>query len=155
MKREPMSDAAREQHGALSHAQLRRLGMSTKVRRAMLARGELQRAAPGVVVVAGSPETWLQRLQVGLLALGPTAFVSHEAAAHLLGLDRSRAGRAEFTIPRTTRRVTIPNAVVHTTRVVGPVDVLSVEGMRCASATRTVLDLAAAGAHPAPADQFV
>ena len=39
-------------------------------------------------------------------------------------------------------------AIVHTTATVGPVDVITVCGFRCASATRTILDLAAAGADP-------
>ena len=47
-------------------------------------------------VVAGSPDTWHRRLQVGLLALGGRRWVSHEAAARLHGLDRS---------PRRCRRV--------------------------------------------------
>jgi very-short-patch-repair endonuclease len=37
---------------------------------------------------------------------------------------------------------------VHTTTTVGPVDVITVSGFRCASATRMILDLAATGASP-------
>jgi very-short-patch-repair endonuclease len=94
-------------------------------------------------VIAGSADTWHRRLQVGLLALGQDAFVSHEAAATLHGLDRSRQ-TVEFTVRRSRRGPTIRGATVHTTRTVGPVDVVTVSGFRCASATRTVLDLAGA-----------
>jgi very-short-patch-repair endonuclease len=103
------------------------------------------RAAPAVVVLTAAPQTWHQRLRVGLLALGPHAWVSHEAAAALHGLDRSLARCVEFTVPRGRRPLAIPGARVHTTRDVGPTDVISVQGFRCASATRTILDLAAIG----------
>jgi len=50
-----------------------------------------------VAVVVGSPDTWYRRLQVGLLALGPQAWVSHEAAAALLGLDKAMFEPIDFT----------------------------------------------------------
>lgn len=101
-----------------------------------------------MVVVAGSADTWYRRLQVGLLALGDDAWVSHEAAAALHGLDRSPPDALEFTVPRSRRRRSPRGATVHTTTQIGPVDVLTIAGFRCASATRTVLDLAAASAKP-------
>jgi very-short-patch-repair endonuclease len=51
-------------------------------------------------------------------------------------------------VPRRVRRRGPDGAIVHTTATVGPVDVMTVCGFRCASATRTILDLAAAGADP-------
>jgi very-short-patch-repair endonuclease len=80
------------------------------------------------------------------LALGPKAFVSHESAAALLGLDRSKADVVVLTVPRGCRLVEVPSTTVHTTTHIGPIDVVSVAGFRCTSATRTVLDLAADGA---------
>jgi very-short-patch-repair endonuclease len=136
---------ASQQHGAVHHRQLRALGVSAKAQRSAIADGWMVRAAPSVVVLAAAPDTWHRRLRVGLLALGPKAWVSHEAAAALHGLDRTSPGDVEFTVPRGCRRVAITGAAVHTTRDVGPTDVISVHGFRCASATRTVLDLAAAG----------
>jgi hypothetical protein len=142
-------EAAGHQYGALTHRQLRDLGVSAKAQRTAVSAGWMIRAAPGVIVLAAAPQTWEQRLQVGLLALGRDAWVSHEAAASLLGLDRSPPDRAEFTVPRGCRSVAIPRAVVHTARDVGRLDVITVRGFRCASATRTVLDLAASGADEA------
>jgi hypothetical protein len=101
------------------------------------------------VVVSGSPDTWHRRLQVALLVLGPGAFVSHEAAAALLGLDGSNAGAVVLTVPREHRRRRLTGVAVHTTDSVGPHDVLTIQGFPCASATRTVVDLAASGAPPA------
>lgn len=129
---------------------------------------------PTVAVVGGSPDTWHRRLHVGLLALGPAAWVSHEAAAALHGLDRSPHEPLEFTVRRTRRRAcsnaVAPNTTtaaaaatpvsgaaastttstststtarrVHSSALFGLYDVLRIEGLRCASATRTILDLA-------------
>jgi very-short-patch-repair endonuclease len=113
-----------------------------------VASGQLHPASPTVFVVCGSPQTWYRRLQIGLLALGESAWVSHEAAAALLGLDRSNEQAVEFTVPRGVRRRGVSGAIVHTTTHVGPIDVITVRGFRCASATRTVLDLAATGVTP-------
>jgi very-short-patch-repair endonuclease len=100
------------------------------------------------VVVSGSPDTWHRRLQVGLLVLDAGAFVSHEAAAALLSLDGSNAGAVVFTVPREHRRQRLAGIELHTTDSLGPHDVLMIRGFPCASATRTVVDLAASGAPP-------
>ena len=146
MKLDAAYHLARRQHGAISNRQLRRLGIGARVQRTLMAAERFEVAVPGVVVVSGSADTWRRRLSVGLLALGPKAFVSHEGAAALLDLDRSRPEAVAFTVPRSCRIVEVPGATVHTTTHIGPVDVLSVDGFRCTSATRTVLDLAASGA---------
>jgi very-short-patch-repair endonuclease len=141
-----VNELAARQHGAVGVRQLRALGISARARRTLVADRRLRLVAPGVVVAAGSPDTWHRRLQVGLLALGSRAWVSHEAAAALHGLDRTTPDRVEFTVPRRIRLVPISGAIVHTTTDVGAHDVLTVAGFRCASATRTILDLAGAGA---------
>ncbi len=139
-------EIARDQHGAIGVFQLRRSGMTARDQRALVAAGRLELVEPTVVVVPGSPDTWHRRLQVGLLALGDGAWVSHEAAAALLGLDGAIPGPLTFTVVRAKRRQAPKGCTVHTTTEVGPADVLSVAGFRCSSATRTVLDLAASGA---------
>jgi very-short-patch-repair endonuclease len=145
----PALELASRQHGALADRQLRALGVSSRAQRRAVEQGVLIRVAPGAVVVGGSPDSWHRRLQVGLLVLGPGAFVSHEAAAALLGLDGTRAGAVVFTVPRQRRRHRLTGVDVHTTDSVGPHDVLTIQGFPCASATRTVVDLAASGAPPA------
>jgi very-short-patch-repair endonuclease len=134
---------AANQHGAVSHRQLRSAGLSAKAQQSAVATGWLRAAEPTVVVVAGSPDTWYRRLWIGLLALDERGWISHEAAARLHGLDRAREDVVEFTVPRRSRTLTC-SATVHTTGHVGPFDVLTVDGYRCASATRTIIDLARA-----------
>jgi very-short-patch-repair endonuclease len=136
-----------EQHGAASVAQLRECGMSSKAQKAAIARNQLRLVERTVVVVFGSPDTWFRRLQIGLLALGPDAWVSHESAATLLGLDRTQFEPLHFTTRR-ANRTTLRRGQVHTTDVGGGLDVTTVHGFRCASATRTILDLAYLGVPP-------
>jgi hypothetical protein len=142
-------ELASRQHGAVADRQLRDVGISARAQRRAFGQGLFARAAPGVVVVCGSSDTWHRRLQVGLLVLGSRAFVRHEAAAALLGLDGSSPGAAVFTVPRERRRRRVPGVEVHTTDSLGAHDVLTIQGFSCASATRTVVDLAASGASPA------
>ena len=139
-------EIAAHQHGAVSAPQLREIGVTPKVRRNAIAAGILAVAEPTVFVAAGSADTWYRRLQVGLLALGPNAWVSHEAAAALHDLDRTPPNTVAFTVLRGQRGARLRCGVVHTTNFRGPHDVITVNGFRCSSSTRTVLDLASAGA---------
>lgn len=133
--------AAAAQHGAIAVGQLRAMGMNAAMQRRAMRSAWLRAAVPGVVVLAGSEDTWHRRLRIGLLALGDEAWVSHEAAARLHGLDRA-VEAVDFSMPRRSRR-SVPPLPVHTTGVVGRLDLVGVEGFRCSSATRTIIDLAA------------
>lgn len=142
-----VTEIAAEQYGAISTSQLRHAGLSAKAQRAAVGRGWLELAAPKVLVIAGSPPTWHRRLQVGLLVLDGAGWVSHEAAAGLHGLDRTVAEALTFTASRSARgHVFADWMCVHTTELLGPYDIVRLGGLRCTSATRTILDLAAAGA---------
>lgn len=138
---------AAEQRGAVSTEQMRGCGLTWKAQRTAERNGLLRFVEPCVAVVVGSPDSWHRRLWVGLLALGPEAWVSHEAAAALHGLDRALFEPLDFTVPRGIRR-RIGFGHVHTTAHVGPLDVVTVDGIRCSSATRTILDLAYLGVPP-------
>lgn len=98
---------------------------------------------PRVYVVAGSPATVERRQFAGLLCLGPSAVLSHEAAARLHGFDRARRDVVEFTMPRSARGCRVP-FVVHTTRLLPKIDRVRVCGFPCTSATRTIIDMARA-----------
>lgn len=137
---------ATRQHGAVGVRQLRDLGVDARVRRGAIAEGWLRPAAGGVgvLVVAGSPDTWWRQMAVGVLTVGEHGWASHEAAARLHGLDRS-IEMVEFTVPRAQRRRDHGGLTVHTTDHVGRLDVVTVSNLRCTSATRTVIDLAYQG----------
>ena len=142
-----ITDLAADQDGLISVDQLRAHGVTPWTQRVLVADGWMFRLAPRVYALRGSPDTHRRRLRCGLLCLGERSWVSHEAAAALHGLDRSRPHAVEFTIDRARRPAVLPFAV-HTTRRLEPIDQVVVDGFPVMSATRTVFDLALARAHP-------
>jgi len=140
-----VTDLAADQEGLISGQQLRTLGISKWARQRLVADGRLERIAPRVFAIRGAPNTQRQRLRAGLLCLGARSWVSFESAAALHGLDRSNHRAVEFTITRGRRPPLLP-FVVHTTSRVRSIDFVTVDGFRATSPTRTVFDLALAGA---------
>ena len=99
---------AAHQHGLISLDQLRRLGVTRRQLRGLVEHGWLHPMAPRVFGLAGVPPSIERRLTLGLLSLGPSAVVSHEAAARLHQFDRSVPDAVEFTVPRTERHARGP-----------------------------------------------
>ncbi len=139
-----IASLAARQYGLISLHQLADLGVSRSQIRTLLARGVLVTEAPRVLAVAGAPAAHRRSLLAGLLCLGPSAMVSHEAAATIHSFDRCIPGAIEFSMPRTGRG-RVSGFVVHTSGSFGPTDRVTVDGLRCTSATRTILDLARSG----------
>src|SRR4051812_23799093 len=136
---------AASQHGVVGRQQLGDLEVTRRWLDNLIRRGVLVRRAPGVFAVVGMPETWHQQLMVGLLALGPSSWVSHEAAAALHGMDRSPPGAVELTVERGQRGRPGP-FTVHSSGAIPLIDQVTLDGFRALSATRTILDLARARA---------
>lgn len=134
---------ATKQHGLIELGQLAELSVGRGQLRALVDRGSLTLVAPRVYGITGIPDSVGRALRLGLLSLGPTAAVSHEAAARLHDFDRALPNAVEFTVRRDDRRSESPFRI-HTTRVLPEIDVVTVAGYRCTSATRTVIDLARA-----------
>ncbi len=74
---------AGRQHGAISYAQLRGLGLSRDAIDHRVGRGRLHRVHRGVYLVGHTAPTELGPLVAALLAAGPRSRLSHEAAAWL------------------------------------------------------------------------
>jgi very-short-patch-repair endonuclease len=138
-----LSKLAAAQHGVLSVGQLKAVGVGRRPFDQLVRRGIFVRVAPAVYAAAAAPDTWERRLMAGLLALGPTARISHESAAGLHGLDRSLEGRVEFTVDRSHRNATAIGRV-HSTSRARPLDIVTLRSFRVTSATRTIVDLARA-----------
>lgn len=86
MLEELLAAVASMQYGLFSRAQARALGLSAKVMEARLRSGRWERVAPGVYGLPGASPSWRRALMAGCLQAGPSAVVSHEAAAALHGL---------------------------------------------------------------------
>ena len=97
-----------------------------------------------MLVLAGSEDTWHRRLQVGLLASGRSGLGQPRGggpAARARWGDRRTA--VELSAPRRPSATSACRATLaHGRTPIGPVDVLMWRGFRCASATRTIIDLA-------------
>ncbi|HWL43057.1 MAG TPA: DUF559 domain-containing protein [Ilumatobacter sp.] len=132
------------QQGLLSAVDLERVGATRHVLARWVADGRLERVAPRVWRIGGSPDTWEQRLRAGLLSLGPAAAVSHGAAAGWHGLERAPTAAVAFLVPREHKGARL-DAPVHHSRSIGRLDIVSVRGFRVTSATRTIIDLANSG----------
>jgi hypothetical protein len=98
-----------------------------------------------VLVLAGSPSTWEQRLMVLLLASNGQGVVSHRAAARLHALDGfDHPGMAvvEASVLRSAR-LDLPDAVAHHVTPLDDVDRTTMKGFPCTTVARTLADLGA------------
>lgn len=135
------------QYGLITASQLGQLGVTGATRRAAVRRNLLFKAAPGVYASPASTASTARTRTLGLLSLGPEAVLSHEAAAAVHEFDRTPPDVVEFTVTRHHRGRRMP-FTVHTTATLPPIDRVTVDGLACTSATRTVIDLARARVGP-------
>jgi hypothetical protein len=131
---------AAEQHGAFGIRQAAERGVTEKERRVRVARGEWELPLPGVLVVAGAPRTWRQRLMIATLAT--SGAVSHRAAAVLEQLDGFFGQPLELSVPRRIRGE-VPGFTIHHTTVFDDCDITTVDGIPCTNVARTLCDLGA------------
>jgi very-short-patch-repair endonuclease len=92
-------DLAHRQHGVVTHAQLRELGMGGGAVRHRIASGRLHRLTRGVYAVGRPGLTDRGRWMAAVLACGPQALLSHRSAATLHGVRRRWGGPVEVVIP--------------------------------------------------------
>src|SRR3954447_16846048 len=92
------------QHGVVSRAQLRGIGMSDTAITGAVARGRLHTVRRGVFAVGhpllGAHGRWM----AAVLALGPGTRLSHGSAADPWGIRRSATARIDATVPGTGGR---------------------------------------------------
>jgi hypothetical protein len=131
---------AASQHGAFGIRQAAARGVTEKDRRVRVARGEWEMPLRGVLTIAGAPQTWSHRLMVATLYC--SGAISHRAAAALEGLDGIAGEPLELTVGRICRGE-VPGFVVHHSRVLGPHDLRTVDGIPTTTVARTLCDLGA------------
>lgn len=136
-------ELAAGQHQVFSRAQARDVGLSPSALSRRIASGRLVACGTSALHLAGVTLAYRGRLMAGLLDLGPEALVSGRAAAHLHGLDGFGEGPLEFLVPRALRNRRTAGAVRSTDAPLTRLDVVMLDGLRCTSATRTVVELLA------------
>lgn len=128
------------QYGVFTRSQAVDCEVSAKRLRTALGRGRIRSMTPQVFAMASAPSTIWQLLMTGSL-LGGAA--SHRSAAALHGFDGFVLHRAEVSFERRRERAMPRGVVVHTWRYESSNDITVVNGVRCTSIARTLVQLGA------------
>jgi len=133
---------AAEQFGTIGRNQARACGLSERQIDTRIANERWELLLPGVYRVRGTPPTTRQRLLATTLWAGDGSAISHLAAGRLLRLDAvPKPTMIDVSVPRVTGLAS-KGVVLHRTAI-DQIDRVMVDGIRCTSATRTIIDLAA------------
>ena len=101
-----------------------------------------------------TPMTWDLRVRAASLSLGRDAALYGPTAARWWGLDGFGGDQVEFVVPR-IRRSLDPSVQLHTTKQWHAGDLISREGVRTTTATRTIIDLAASRQPPTSIEKAI
>ena len=139
-----MSDArflrlAQAQHSAISHRQLRALGLSEEAIAHRVADGRLERVHRGSYVIGGSQPTWERSLSAAVLAVRQPTVASHRSSARLWG-SRPWDDTIEISV-FTTAPVRLDGVVCH--RLLDPPRRIVRHGIATTTPMRMLLDLGA------------
>jgi predicted transcriptional regulator of viral defense system len=135
-----IAELAAQQHGVISVAQLRGLGLDKYWVRRRVAGGLLHAIHRGVYSVGVRTVSLRGRYLAAVFACGPDAVLSHRSAADVWGL-RPNATRLEVTTPM--GRSGPSGLQIHQTRMLAPQDFTVNDGIPVTSVARTLLDLSA------------
>lgn len=132
---------AEQQHGVVSLAQARRIGLSDHQIHREVRRGRLARPARTTLLIAGCPPSWKQTVMVAVMAAGDPALASHQTAAYLWGLVDLKPDRIDLVMPRWDRSA--QHFRVHESKDLVPADSRLIAAIPATSPPRTVVDLGA------------
>ena len=127
------------QHGVVSRAQLHELGFTKYAVRRRVQSKRLLRLYPGVYAVGHDALTLDARRLAAVLACGPGALLSHQAAGaaqHLL------PSSPQFDVTARHARTKREGIVLHRSRLIHPDDRSNVRGIPVTNVARTLVDLA-------------
>jgi very-short-patch-repair endonuclease len=136
-----VAQLATRQHGNVTHAQLRSLGLSPREIEDRHDQGWLIRRHTGVYAVGHVPSTRESRWFAGVLALGEDAVLSHVAAGAHWGIVPG-AAVTEVIVPTTAGHRKRDGIIVHRQRLPAAHTTLH-RGIPVTTPIRTLLDLAA------------
>ncbi len=137
-----IAQLAASQHGVVALQQLLDFGLSARAVQHRVAAGRLHRVHPGVYAVGHARLTRDGRYIAALLACGDDFGLSHRSSADKRGLRRSDRSGIDVIGPRRAGRG-LPGIDAHTSSTLLAHDIEIVDGIRCTSVARTLLDLAA------------
>jgi len=140
-----VAELAASQHGAFTRRQAAANGFSRSRVATAVRNGWLVERPPGMLAVAGHPDTWDQRLTLATLAGGGHGVASHRSAARLHGLDGfDRDTHVEVTVAN-CHRLRLPDdigaTIHHVDRLEPDLDVVVLRGIPATGLARTLADL--------------
>ena len=141
-----MIELANAQHHLVSRIDVARCGLSSQQWCDRLDEGLWLPAAERAFRHLATPPRWDLRVRAAAQSLGRDAALYGPTAAQWWGLDGFSSDRVEFVVPR-IRRSFDPWVQLHTTKQWHASDLMSHDGVRTTTATRTIIDLAASQ-HP-------
>lgn len=112
---EDLTDMAEQQHGLLTVAQARGVGLSEGAWRHLMDSGEWERVARGVVRRRGAPPTEEQHALAAVLSAGPSSFLSHHSGVGFWGVPGFRVTPFQVMSLR-SRKTATELATVHLPR---------------------------------------
>lgn len=137
-----VSGIASQQHGAIATSQLERLGVGKSLRYRWIRDALLQPAGPRSYYVGGSTDTWQRQAWAAAADVAGRGYVAGRTAARLHRLDGFASGSKvpEMLVRREYRSCHLPWVVHTTSRPLGPGDTVSIDGIRCLSAERLIVE---------------
>jgi predicted transcriptional regulator of viral defense system len=142
--RSELRKLAARQYGAFSRRQAIGMGVSRHMLSTAVRDGAFLSVKRGVFVVNGAPDVWERRAMVAVLAAGPGAAISYEAAAALHGLLQKKPKTIDVTVPHDRRAGPARRARTLTSR-----DVRIVRRIPVTCPGRTLVDLASVASDDA------
>jgi hypothetical protein len=131
---------AATQHSVISTGQLLAHGVNSSERSKWERRGLINRLGPRSFAFAGSPSTFQRDVAAGLADLAGFGVAAGRAAARLHGLDDFLSAPAEFLLPREHRGYSTNGLVCATARPLTKADIVRVQGFRCLTAERLIVE---------------
>lgn len=141
--RQVVQGIAAAHRGLFSASEARSAGVSYADLVKAESAGELRRVRRGVYALGGTlPSRW-EGILAASLAAGPAAVISHSSAATVHRFEYGVGnGSIELTVPRAGGcRSEPPGVMVHRSRDLGSLDVLTKNGVRVTAPARTLVDL--------------
>jgi hypothetical protein len=131
---------AADRHGVFTTTMARSAGVSDRLRLDWVDDGRIHRLGLHTFAFAGTPITWEMSLASGLGDLGPAAAISGRSVAALHHLDAFHQGPVEIWVPRAYRNRARTPTTKMSSRPLLTGDVVTIDGLRCVSAERLIVD---------------
>ena len=133
---------AEQQHGVVSRAQCRAIGIGHDVLKSRLRKGDWVAVSRRVIRLAGAPVTDRSRLLAAVLDAGPDAAASHRSAAGLWRLPGFNLGDLDVSRLHGAEHAHAGLARLHHPRALPAHHCTTIDGIPVTTPARTIFDLA-------------